>query len=240
MSKLDVLRALSSDARLEILKLLYKKPHDIGELAEKTKLQPVTIRHHIRSLQEAGLLESYEVRTGLAGRPKTFYKIAKSLPMVVFPARQYQEFSNFLIKFLFQKLGNRQTSEMLTELGREMGKETVKYLEVSNNITEWTPEKFATVFVEKYLQEAGAEPEITEKTDNKVVFRIHNCVFFEISQKQPDLMCDVLHREFHKAIIKAMGKNIEGIQTNCMGHGDLYCDQVVKWKSKKKKQPKSS
>ena len=173
MSKLDVLRALYSDARLEILKLLYRKPRDIGELAEKTKLQPVTIRHHIRSLQEAGLLDTHEVRTGSAGRPKTFYKIAKSLPMVVFPARQYQEFSNFLVNFLFHKLGKRETNEMLAELGREMGKETVKYLEVANNVTEWTPEKFVTVFVEKYLQEAGAEPEITEKTDNMTFIMAH-------------------------------------------------------------------
>lgn len=234
LSKLEVLRALSSDARLEILKLLYRKPHDIEELAEKLKLRPVTIRHHIQSLQEAGLLEYYEERTGSAGRPKTLYKIAKSLPTITFPARRYLDLSNALVNFLLRKFGKKKAYEMMAEVGRELGRETVKYLEEANNVKEWTPEEFVNVFVEKYLQEIGTEPEIIEKTDNKVVFSTHNCLFFELSQEMPDLMCDVIHNEFHRALFETMGNNLKGIQTSCMGHGDHSCEQIVEWTSNKK------
>lgn len=234
MSKLEILRALSSDARLEILKLLYRKPHDIEELAKELKLRPVTIRHHIQSLQEAGLLDYYEKRTGSAGRPKTLYKIGKSLPLVTFPERRYLYFSKALINFFLCKFGKKKAHEMMAEVGREMGRETVKFLESAYDVTEWPPKEFEDVFVEKYLREAGSEPEITEKTANRVVFRIHNCIFFELSQEMPDLMCDVLHKEFHQAVGEAMSINIKSIQTSCMGHGDKSCEQVVKWKSKKK------
>src|SRR3989337_1225729 len=122
MPEREVYRALSSKARVEILKLLYKKPHDIEELAKKLAFQPVTIRHHIQSLQEAGLLESYEERSGSAGRPKTYYKIAKSLPIVTFPERQYLIFSSVLLDALLRILGREQTQRILTEIGREMGK----------------------------------------------------------------------------------------------------------------------
>jgi len=225
----EVHRALSSNARVETLKLLYKRPHDIDEIAKKLNLQPVTMRHHILALQEAGLLESYEERTGAAGRPKTYYKIAKTLPNVSFPARRYLYFSKGIIHTLIHELGQEKACEMLAQVGQEMGRETVKYLETAHSIKAWTPKEFAEVFVEKNLQEMGVEPEIVEKTDKKVVYRTHNCVFFELSQELPNLMCDVLHSEFHQSLSKAMNKNTKIVQTKCMGHGEACCEQVFEW-----------
>ena len=234
MSKKEVHRALSSDARVETLKLLYRKPHDIEELAEKLKLQPVTVRHHIQALQEAGLLDSYEERTGSAGRPKTYYKIAQSLPDVAFPARRYLDFSKILLSVLLRNIGKNKTQKILAEVGSEMGRESMKYLESQNKITKWTPKEFAEILIKKYFQEAGAEPEIIELSDSKVIYRLHNCLLRELSKEMPDLMCDVLHHEFHQAILTAMKNDIKGVQTTCMGHGDINCEHIVKWASKKK------
>ena len=231
-SKSKIHQALSSDARAETLEFLYKKPHDIEEIAKKLKLQSTTVRHHIQALLEAGLVESYEERTGLAGRPKTYYKIAKSQPMVTFPARRYQDLSTNLISYLLKKFGKKTTFEMMTEFGQEMGKDTVSYLQTTNNITQWNPDPFVSIFC-KYLQEMGAEPELIEKTDNKVVFRTHNCLFYELSQKLPDLMCDVIHHSFNESCYKNMGGNIRSLQTKCMGHGDECCEQVLEWMPKK-------
>jgi predicted ArsR family transcriptional regulator len=235
-SKLEVIRALSSNVRLEILKLLYQKPRDIEDLAKNyLKLQPITVRHHIQSLQEAGLLESYEERTGSAGRPKTYYKIAKALPTITFPARRYFDLSKALLNGMKRRIGEQKTNEILVDVGNELGKETVKNLSAVNNITKWTAKDFVDIFILKYLQEAGAEPEIIEKSDNRVVYRMHNCLFHELSQEMPCLMCDVLHYHFHHSLAKAMSNNSKDTQTSCMGHGADCCEHSVEWSSEKKK-----
>lgn len=49
-----------------------------------------------------------------------------------------------------------------------MGESTVKELEVENEIKEWSLENYKDIFINKYLKEAGAEPEIIEVTDEKI------------------------------------------------------------------------
>ncbi len=230
MPKIEVLRALSNDVRLEILKLLYQKPRDVEDLAKNyLKLQPITVRHHIQCLQEAGLLESYQGRTGSAGRPKTYYKLAKSLPMITFPERRYFDLSKAMLNSILINVGEKKTVKILSDVGIKMGKETVKYLAEMNNIKRWTPKEFAEIFVGKYLEEIGTEPEIIEKSSNSVVYKTHNCLFFELAQENPSLMCDVLHNSFHHALIKAMSDNLEDTQTSCMGHGNNCCEHTVEW-----------
>ncbi len=240
-SKLEVIRALSSEVRLEILKLLYQKPRDIEDLAKNyLKLQPITVRHHIQFLQEAGLLESFEERTGSAGRPKTYYKIAKELPIVTFPARRYFDLSRAMLNTLKDNLGERKTIDILNNVGNELGKDTVKYLSAVHGITKWKAKEFVDVFIQKYLQEVGAEPEIIEKSENRVVYRMHNCLFYELSKEMPNLLCDVLHHSFHQSLLKAMNNNSKDTQTSCMGHGANCCEHTVEWNEEKKKADKKA
>jgi predicted ArsR family transcriptional regulator len=117
----EMYRALSSKARVEIIKLLYRKPRDIEELAKKLELQPVTIRHHIQFLQEAGLLESVEQRSGAAGRPKTCYKLIKPLPTIAFPERRYLIFSSLLLDSMINLVGKDKVAEVLSSIGKSMG-----------------------------------------------------------------------------------------------------------------------
>ncbi len=227
----EVYRALSSKSRSEIVKLLYSKPLGINELAEKLQLRPITVRHHINSLLDANLLESYEERSGIPGRPKTNYRIAKSLPIVSFPQRRYLTLSSLLIDVLQSELGTNEVKKILGKAGRDMGTQTVNELEQKNKIEKWTLKEFEEIFVE-YLREAGAEPEVTEKTEKKITYRLHNCIFFELATKSPDLMCDVLHKQFQKGVSNTMGKHVKEKQTSCMGHDDDYCEHVVEFEAR--------
>lgn len=233
MSEQKVHHALSSKTRVGILKLLYKKPRDVEEIASKLKLQPVTIRHHLQSLEEAGLLESYDERSGLAGRPKTFYKISKTPPIITFPQRRYMVFSGMLLDSLTHVLGKEKVAGIMTKLGRRMGKETMDELMYQNKVAEWTPKEFEEIFVGQYLTDSGTEPEIVEKTDKKIVVRLHNCVFSELSLKMPDLMCEVAHKQFFQAVSDEMGGKIVVTQATCMGRGDSYCEHVFEWNHEK-------
>ena len=68
-STVKVTRALSSPARVEILRILIKKSCNVTELSDQLGLAISTIANHIRELEEAGLISTTE-RPGLRGSQK--------------------------------------------------------------------------------------------------------------------------------------------------------------------------
>jgi predicted ArsR family transcriptional regulator len=225
----EAYRALSSKSRLEILKMLYKKPMSVEDMAEKLSLQPITIRHHLQSLEESGFIEAFEERAGSVGRPKIFYKIVKEPPLVSFPKRRYMTLTNFLINTLQLVLGTDKAKRILRKTGIEMGENTIKRLESENAVREWTPRLFEQLFVGNYLKDSGAEPEVIESGDKKIVYRLYNCLFFELAVKMPEVMCDVLHESFHDGVAKALGKPVKINRLTCMASGDAYCEHSCEW-----------
>ena len=222
-------RALSSRSRLEILKQLYRGPLSVEEMAQKLGLQPITIRHHLRSLEEAGFIEAYEERGGSVGRPKIHYKMVKQPPLVSFPKRRYLMLSSFLINTLQFMLGANKAKKILRKTGLDMGENTARRLETEHEIREWSPKTYEQFFVKGHLEEVGAEPEIVEVSDKKIVYRLHNCLFSELSAKMPEIMCDVIHQSFYEGLVKAMDKDMKINRHTCMAEGDPYCEHSCAW-----------
>jgi len=231
LSEADAYRALSSKPRLEILRLLYRKPLSVEEIAKSLKLQPITIRHHLQSLEEAGFIEKNEQRSGVVGRPKIYYTIAKKPKIVSFPRRRYLTLSNFLINTLKFTLGTKRAQKLLRKVGIEMGENIIKKLELEHNIKEWSLKEYEEFFIKQYLKESGAEPEIVEVGDKKIVYRLHNCLFFEMALKMPEMMCDSLHESFHVGASRAMGEKVKISRATCMAHGDPYCEHACEWRT---------
>jgi predicted ArsR family transcriptional regulator len=229
MSERKAYEALSSASRLEILKLLHKKPLSVDEIAKLVNLQPITIRHHLQSLEDAGFIESYEEKRGTVGRPKVYYQIAKEPTIVGYPKRRYLNLSNFMIKTLQFLIGSKRTSKILRRVGKNMGESVIREIESKHDVKEWSPETFRNFFIKEYLEEAGAEPEVVETDKNRVVYRVHNCLFLELAVKMPDMMCDILHDAFHEGVSSAMGGKAKIVRLTCMGHGDPYCEHKCEW-----------
>jgi len=225
----EAYKALSSKSRIDILKLLYRKSMSVEEIAEKLSLQPITIRHHLQSLVEAGFIEATEERAGSVGRPKIYYRIVKEPPLVSYPKRRYLMLSNYIINTLRFVVGESQAKKILRKAGLEMGEHTAKGLESEHEIREWSLKAYELFFVKDYLEEMGAEPEIVEASDNKIVYRLYNCLFFELSVKMPEIMCDVLHESFYEGLIKAMGKEVKINRLTCMSKSDPYCEHSCEW-----------
>ena len=232
MIEAEAYRALSSTSRLEILKLLYKGPLSVEEMAQKLGLQPITIRHHLQSLEEVGFIEAYEERAGSVGRPKIHYKIVREPPLVSFPKRRYLMLSSFVINTLQSVLGADKAKNILRKAGLDMGESTTRRLESEHEIREWSPKAYEQFFVKGYLEDAGAEPEIVESSDKKIVYRLHNCLYFELSAKMPEIMCDVLHESFHEGLVKAMGEKMKISRLTCMAKDDPYCEHSCEWLAK--------
>ena len=226
--EVEAYRALSSKSRLDILKLLYKKPMAVEEIAKNLGLQPITIRHHLQFLVEAGFIEAFEQRAGSVGRPKIYYKMVREPPLVSYPKRHYLMLSNFIINTMRYVLGEDQAKKILRKAGLEMGENTAKRLESEHEIKDWSLKAYQEFFVKDYLEKMGAEPEIIETSDKRIVYRLHNCLFFEMAVKMPEIMCDVLHESFHEGLVKTMDKNIKIDRLTCMSKGDPYCEHSCK------------
>jgi predicted ArsR family transcriptional regulator len=222
-------RALASTSRMQILRLLYRGPHSVEEIAKKLNLQTITIRHHLQALMEAGIIECHEERLGKAGRPRAYYNIAKTLASTSFPKRQYLILSESLISNMIKEIGMGRTKTLLKKIGTSMGEAAVRSLESAHNIRSWSLKDYESYLVDEFLEEEGAEPEKLEATKNKITYRLHNCLFKELSVKMPEIMCDVLHESFHEGVSKAIGKGLKIDRVTCMGHGDPYCEHVCVW-----------
>ena len=110
-----------------------------------------------------------------------------------------------------------------------MGRETLEEVALSHNILKWTIGDFEEFFVKECLELFGCEPEIVERSEKRIVVRLNNCIFSELSLKMPDLMCDILHRRFFESVGELMGSGVKVSHTSCMGHGDIYCEHVFEW-----------
>ena len=224
----DTYQALSSKSRLDILRLLYRKPMNIEELSEKLGLQPITVRHHIQSLILAGFIQTTEEKSSTVGRPRIFYRIIREPPLVNYPKRGYLFLCNSLINTLRSTLKEKQAKEILRKAGLEMGENTAKRLESEHEIKNWSMKAYEQFFVKDYLKQMGAEPEVVEVSDQKISYRLHNCLFFELSVKMPEIMCDVLHESFHEGLARAMGNKMKIGRSTCLSKGDSYCEQYCK------------
>jgi predicted ArsR family transcriptional regulator len=227
-------RTLASPSRIQILRLLYRKPLSVEEISQKMTLQTITIRHHLQALTEAGIVKYHEERSGGVGRPRAYYSIVKTLPSTSFPKRQYQALSEYLISGMVEEFGVKKTNAFLKKIGIRTGEAAIRELESKHNIKSWSQKEYEKYVIGEYLEGEGAEPEVIETTTNKIVYRLHNCLFHELSTRMPEIMCDVLHESFHEGVSKAIGKDLRITRATCMGHGDPYCEHICKWGTQKR------
>ncbi len=231
MSDRKAYEALSSKSRLEILRLLRKKHLNVDEIAELVNLQPISVRHHLQSLEDADFIESYEKKSGTVGRPKVYYHIAKKPKVVGYPKRRYLTLSNFVIRTLPKFIGSERTLKLLKRVGKNMGKNVIKEIELRHLGKEWSCETFKELFLKEYLEEEGTDPEIVKTDKNQIVYRMHNCLFFELAVKMPEMICDALHESFHEGVSSALNKKVKIIRLTCQGHGDPYCEHKCEWQN---------
>ena len=76
LQALNKIKLLADSRRLEILRLVMAGPATLTQLARKLNQSPAWIRHHIKTLEEAELVEMIEIRT--TGRVTEKYYRAKS------------------------------------------------------------------------------------------------------------------------------------------------------------------
>ena len=229
LNKSEVFKALSSESRWNILNALADKPKDINEIADRVGLKPITVRHHLSSLTQAGLVEQLSERKGGVGRPTTIYRITGDNVRVSFPHRDYFLLNQIIVRGLPAILGTEATKDVLLKVAVNAGFNYVENIAFQNGLERWTLDSFRRLFVEGLLGEMGTNPEVVSQSEDELIFQESNCLFFELAKANPELICNALDQGFHDGIIKALGPDFKGERVKCMGHGDQYCRYKIQW-----------
>jgi predicted ArsR family transcriptional regulator len=196
--------------RDRILQTLLGQPRTtINELAKAVGINPISVRHHLTSLQAQGLISAEEERHGV-GRPRLVYFLTES-GTERFPTRYL-----------------RLTSRLLDQLKESLPESLVSklFLEIANNMAGDYAEQMKGLSMEERLDLAKtllAEEGFTvewEKVGAQYKIYEITCPYLQIGQNHPEV-CTV----DQTLISRMLAVPAEKVQ--CILSGDAHCTYVV-------------
>ena len=229
----EAFQTLGSDARLRILKELLRGERAIAELAAAVGLQPVTVRYHLTVLIGDGLVEKTTGhREGDVGRPPIRYRLRREGIIRGFPPRQYAMLAEMLLGIIGGSLDPGGRERALREAGKSVGQRLVETLEREAGFSGWGPRRFVRHYLENALARMGLLTVVADIGEDFVQYRSISCPFLELALSHPEMICDHLDAGFHEGVAAGMGSGVIHERLACMGHGDTFCEQRMKWAKK--------
>ncbi len=178
----------------------------VVKLAENAGVSPVSIRHHLSSLQASGLIESVEFRQGV-GRPRLLYSLTEKAVEKRTP-KKYARLSGRLLAELKNTLPVEIVSEILTNIARKRAADRMQNLNTSSfegKLTALVEILGEEGFMAEW-QQAGEEYAVTE----------HNCPYFLVGQQHPEICT------FDQVLISEV-LEVPVERTTCLLDGDDEC-----------------
>jgi len=194
----EILRAIKGQGRVTI-----------AELAAHLNITPVSVRHHLSSLQAEGLVKSSEVRQGV-GRPRLVYTLSEAA-QERFPAR-YLRLSERLLDELKSTLSPRALEEMFAHMAEGMVAEYAARLEGKS-----LEEKLAML-----IELLGTEGFMAKwnRTGETISLTEYSCPYLRIGQRHPEV-CAI----DQTVIQQLLNANVE--KTTCVLDGADRCVFVI-------------
>jgi len=199
-----------SSTREQVLKtLLSRQRCTVVELAEEVGINPISVRHHIASLEAEGLVANAEERHGV-GRPRRVYFLTEA-GLEHFPTRYVR-----LTIRLLEQLKETMPPAMVDQIFSQMAEDLVhEYAEQLKGLT--IEERLAQM--KELLSQEGFTIEWERQGDQYYIHEI-NCPYYQIGQSHPEV-CAV-----DRALISAV-LSIPAEKTRCILNGDTNCTYVV-------------
>lgn len=73
---------------------------------------------------------------------------------------------------------------------------------------------------------------VSDVGEDFVQYRTLSCPFLELALSYPEMICDHLDAGFYEGVASRMGSGVTHERLACMGHGDAFCEQRLKWAKK--------
>jgi len=198
--------------RSKVLRILLTHPRcTINELADIVGISPISIRHHIASLQAENLVESEEERHGV-GRPRQVFFLTEA-GIEQFPTR-YVSLTLRLLQHLKDTMPEPMIGQFFTQMAEELAKEIAEDAK-ANHLT--TPERLD--LIQGLLRREGFTIEWEQIDD---AFHIHeaSCPYYYIGQNHPEI-CRV------DQVLISTVLNVSAEKTQCILNGDNICTYVI-------------
>lgn len=151
--------------RGQILALLRRGQMTVDELAQAVGITDNAVRLHLAALERDGLARGVGVRReGAVGKPATLYAVAPEAEAVF--SKAYEPVLTTLLVTLAARLGERDLSDLLRDVGRQLATTSVS----ASATLEQRVRTAATV-----LDALGADTEVEQSGSNAFVLRGFAC-----------------------------------------------------------------
>jgi len=197
---------MASETRETILRTMRARGHcTVKELAEAAGISPVSVRHHLASLQAEGLIALEEVRHGV-GRPHHVFSLTEEAHEL-FPTR-YFRLTNRLLGEIKELMPVGSVEGLLTGVADAMAGD------YANQLQGLPLEKRLRRLVE-LLDEEGFGAELERRGDEVVIHEL-SCPYYQIGQAHPEVC--MIDQTF---IAQALSLPVERVR--CVLDGDAHC-----------------
>jgi predicted ArsR family transcriptional regulator len=162
------------------------EPLSASEVAAVFGLHRTVARAHLERLSELGLVESGTRRRAGGGRPAKTYVLTGERLEVMLPPRRYELLSRALLRLIDTAVEPAVAGDVAFSLGRSFGEETAAAI-AGDSVQ--TPVALAPKAVLAWMDDAGYGVTLSNGDPGKVVLEVHNCVYFELAEEFPDIVC---------------------------------------------------
>ena len=159
-----------------LLKILLQKRDGltIDELSMELEVSRNAVNQHLTSLENNEFVENVSL-TNTGGRPSKVYTLTAN-GLELFP-KHYALFSNLLIHWIKEKLGQKELKLCLTELGKQVSQEFLERVRRHKNLDAKVNE------VAVIMHELGYEARVDQKLKKSKEIIANNCVFHQLADE---------------------------------------------------------
>lgn len=201
-----------SGTRERILRTLSARSRcTINELAEAIGISPISVRHHINSLQAEGLVRFEEERHGV-GRPRQVYFLTEA-GVEQFPTR-YVRLTTRLLEQLKETMPETLVGELFARIAADLAKEMAADAAIQD-----LPMPQRLDLARKILQREGFDIE-WEQHGDEFHIRETSCPYYFIGQNHPEV-CAM------DQVLLSSVLSVPAAKIQCILNGDAHCTYVV-------------
>jgi DeoR family suf operon transcriptional repressor len=198
--------------REKVLRSLLTHPRStINELSDAVGISPISIRHHIASLQAENLVICDDEIHGV-GRPRQLFSLSEA-GVEQFPTR-YVKLTLRLLKGLKETMPEALVSDLFTQMAKELANDLAADVDTTSLTFE---ERLALIL--ELLRREGFSIE-WEKVDDKFLIHEVTCPYYFIGQDHPEI-CTV------DQVLISTFLNAPAEKTKCILNGDNICTYSI-------------
>lgn len=200
------------DTRLTILSTIREQgTASVADLAAALGISPISVRHHLVSLQAEGLV-SVALQRQSVGRPKHIYQLTPAADRYFPVSKRYHHLADRLLDELKASLSPEQLSAILDRMAASIA---ARYGGIATSGT--LPERLQKLV--EILGEEGFRA-MVHRVDETTLLAQVNCPYVSVGQRHPEI-CQI-----DQTIIRSiLGQDVQ--RTACVLEGARVCTYSV-------------